>query len=395
VRLLFYAGRTGEAEALLHRVLQLPSVAADQVWPALADALLALCAASRGEIARARASARAVATAFPDPSGYLEASARAVAAHGLAVLGDLAGASEAIRAAGGPGLRRLMIIDRALGLEILVREALHRGDRRDASESVGALLELEAHPAVGEIALRIFALLDLAEGAAESARRRSEAAQARARLAGVQRHAAESELLHCRALIALGKRAEAVEGLQRAASSASSRGDAAGHRDAARGLRELGRRVAPQRGSGWTGLGRREREVALLAAQGFSNQAIGDALFLSPRSVAGLVRRVLTAFDVTRRAALAGRMHPHVRGAEHRIAPSFSPRQREVIARIAEGATNAEIAAALGISPRTVERHVAAALTASGAGSRTELVHLALAREAPSGATAAAPASIG
>ncbi|MBN9613097.1 MAG: helix-turn-helix domain-containing protein, partial [Actinobacteria bacterium] len=381
VRLLFYAGRTGEAEALLHRVRRLPSVVQDPVWSALADALLTLCAAARGETARARSSARAVAAAFPRPDGYLDSSARAVSAHGLAVLGDLTAAAGEIRTAGGPGLSRLMIIDRALGFEILVREALQRHDRTVAAEAARDLLEVESHPAAGEIALRVFALLDLADGAAESARRRSEAALARARIAGVMRHAAEGELLHCRALIGLGQRTEAVDGLQRAASSAAARGDTAEQRDAARELRQLGRRVIPTRGSGWAGLGRREREVAVLAAQGFSNRAIGDALFLSPRSVSGLVRRVLAAFDVTRRAALATRIHPHLDGSRAASAPEFSPRQREVIALIARGATNAEIAEALGISPRTVERHVAAALAASGASSRTQLVHLALSQD--------------
>ncbi|MFT4231406.1 MAG: helix-turn-helix transcriptional regulator, partial [Leucobacter sp.] len=155
-------------------------------------------------------------------------------------------------------------------------------------------------------------------------------------------------------------------------------GDLAERRIAARQLRELGRRVVPGRGSGWEGLSPREREVALLAAQGFGDRAIGDALFLSPRTVQGIVGRVMTAFDVRRRGALAPLLHARLAdaadAAESSAAP-LTPRQREVAVLVAEGCTNAQIASRLGISPRTVERHLSDAFTTWGLSSRTALAH--------------------
>lgn len=60
-------------------------------------------------------------------------------------------------------------------------------------------------------------------------------------------------------------------------------------------------------------------------------------------------------------------------------APVFSltPREQEVLERVAAGRTNAQIAEALGISPRTVGVHVSAVLRKLGAERRTEAADLA------------------
>lgn len=131
--MLFYMGRTAEAEALLRRLLELPEVQQDRLWPRLADAMIALCAAARGETSRVRTAARKVAAAFPRPRTYLEGSARALAGHGLALIGDLHEAAREMRAGGGPRLRRLIVVDRALAIEVLVREARANGARRPGS----------------------------------------------------------------------------------------------------------------------------------------------------------------------------------------------------------------------------------------------------------------------
>lgn len=54
----------------------------------------------------------------------------------------------------------------------------------------------------------------------------------------------------------------------------------------------------------------------------------------------------------------------------------LSPRERDVVARMAEGMTNKEIGRALGISPRTVEIHRTNALTKLGARHSAEAVRL-------------------
>jgi DNA-binding CsgD family transcriptional regulator len=52
----------------------------------------------------------------------------------------------------------------------------------------------------------------------------------------------------------------------------------------------------------------------------------------------------------------------------------LTPRQRDVLARVARGQTDKEIARDLNLSPRTVEMHVAGAMKALGAKTRAEAV---------------------
>ena len=56
---------------------------------------------------------------------------------------------------------------------------------------------------------------------------------------------------------------------------------------------------------------------------------------------------------------------------------ALTPREKDVLALLADGYRNREIAERLGISEHTVKFHVGAILTKLGAGSRTEAVTLA------------------
>jgi DNA-binding NarL/FixJ family response regulator len=58
-------------------------------------------------------------------------------------------------------------------------------------------------------------------------------------------------------------------------------------------------------------------------------------------------------------------------------ATRLSPREREVLALVAEGRTNKAIAEALYVSPNTVKTHVASLLNKLQAGSRTQLAAIA------------------
>lgn len=57
---------------------------------------------------------------------------------------------------------------------------------------------------------------------------------------------------------------------------------------------------------------------------------------------------------------------------------SLTPRELEVLRRVVIGETNKEIAATLGISPRTVEVHRAAAMRKLGARNTADMIRLAL-----------------
>lgn len=53
---------------------------------------------------------------------------------------------------------------------------------------------------------------------------------------------------------------------------------------------------------------------------------------------------------------------------------ALTPREIEILERIADGATNADAAAALGISPRTVQTHVANAFQKLGVRTRAAAI---------------------
>lgn len=384
LRVLLYSGRTAEAERLLALVLADAEQRGETLWAGLGLSMRALVAASTGRAADARRWGARAGAAFPRPRGYLQASARAIVGAALAIIGDLAEAEREVLAGGGPGLRRLQLVDRALGIEVLVSAALARDDLAAATRRARRLMPLTAHLASGQIAERVFAMIDLARGEAEPALRHADAALARAALSGARRETARSELVLARALVASGRTGEAAEQLQRLAATAAARGDQADQRAAARQLRALGRRVLPAKGSGWAGLTEREREIALIAARGYDNEAIGAALFLSPRTVQGAITRIMAAFDVTRRSALPARATADVGapqglpvlGASMRPA-LLTPRQAEVARCVAAGRSNTEIARELGISAKTVERHLADIFLAWEVRSRTAVAYLA------------------
>ncbi|MGH8824219.1 MAG: ATP-binding protein [Jiangellaceae bacterium] len=87
-------------------------------------------------------------------------------------------------------------------------------------------------------------------------------------------------------------------------------------------------------------------------------------------AAAKLVRQRLRGLGVTR--------FPRSRGAVATAHPSgLTDRQLEVLALLAEGLTNAEIADRLVVSTRTVDHHVSAILTRLGAATRREAVRMA------------------
>ena len=75
------------------------------------------------------------------------------------------------------------------------------------------------------------------------------------------------------------------------------------------------------------------------------------------------------------------RLYSHLNGSADVVA--FTDREREVLRLLERGSTDREIAAALTISVKTVEKHVGSILRKLGAQNRTQAV--ALARERVAG----------
>jgi DNA-binding NarL/FixJ family response regulator len=85
-------------------------------------------------------------------------------------------------------------------------------------------------------------------------------------------------------------------------------------------------------------------------------------------------RRLLERWGGWRRAALATLERRLGRGDEMVTGPpELTPREREVVALLADGLTNAEVAERLYISPRTAGVHVSNILAKLGMSSRTEV----------------------
>ncbi|MFE2109750.1 response regulator [Kitasatospora sp. NPDC059463] len=111
--------------------------------------------------------------------------------------------------------------------------------------------------------------------------------------------------------------------------------------------------------SGFLGKGARP-EVLIEAIR---TVARGDAL-LSPSATRGLITRFLTLHD-----------SEPVRPSP--LVSTLTERERQVVALVAEGMSNAEIAGQLMLSPLTVKTHANHAMTKLGARDRAQLVVLA------------------
>ncbi|MCL6597076.1 MAG: response regulator transcription factor, partial [Firmicutes bacterium] len=88
---------------------------------------------------------------------------------------------------------------------------------------------------------------------------------------------------------------------------------------------------------------------------------------VSPEDLLGAIRQVAAG-----RTVLDPEVHPFARGKGS--APALTGRERDVLEQILAGRANKEIAAALGISERTVKGHVSALLAKLGCQDRTQIV---------------------
>ncbi len=344
----------------------------------LSESFRGLALAHLGERGVARDVTTRLAEALPDPRGLLDTGCWIVCAFALNVIGDRARAAECVlTAGGGPDLAGIQLVDRALGYDILVGSALEGGDLDAAAEWGARSLGIAAHPAASAVTEQILARLDQAGGDTESAAHRARVAAARSRLTGRYLDAARADLIEARALAAGGQPGGAVERLTNLAHEASRAGVVSLGRSAKRELRALGRRLGPLPGSGWDALGERERQIALLAAEGFSNRVIGSSLFLSERTVQTYMSRVLVALGATSRTAL-----PQLIGATdapiEATLPPLTARQWDVARLVGDGLSNREIAARLGISVKTAENHLSEIFGRWGVDSRTAVARAML-----------------
>jgi DNA-binding CsgD family transcriptional regulator len=304
-------GRLDTAEAVCEEVLesaQLSSNVQVAFWAAIFSSWIAL---ARGDVDAALAHGEQgwelLGTRSFSQAGFTLADARLAA-------GDPRGAAEALEAFGWvrPGLWTL---DRVRAAEVAVRVLLAIGRveeaatwaRRAPAEGGGRRTGV-----FGAILAHADAAVLLAQGAPE--------ASARVALTGAAAGdgpapvwGARCRTLAGEALLANGRRDDARREL-RAAAGQLERCGAWGYRDAAlRVLRRLGDRPRPPAavaaGDGpLAALTPREREVAVLVADGQTNAQIAARLHLSESTVGKHVSRVLGKLGTVSRAGIAGRL---------------------------------------------------------------------------------------
>lgn len=359
VRLAVFRGRIDEATDLVDamrraaRGSRLEAVAGAVDCLVLGNADSADAMALRGQID----------AAIPtEPRDWVDRGALLLLAFGAIAVGDVAGAAASVfRAGGDGGLTNCTLIDRALGLELLLVAALDADDIDAASVWAGRLAEIADHPITAPTVDRALARLALTQGAGDEAVRRLErsvaACQEQERLVEV----AEGEIVLARARIATHDVAGATRGLRTLVAAADSHGHAAVRRSASIALGTARRRLPPVAGGGWAVLTEREREVAHRILAGERTEQIAAALFLSPHTVRVHTSRVLCAFGAASRVGLLTTAGPLSSAADLTtpLPADLSPRQGEVTRLVATGLSNGAIAAELGISVKAVEKHVA------------------------------------
>ncbi|MDP9313256.1 MAG: response regulator transcription factor [Chloroflexota bacterium] len=87
--------------------------------------------------------------------------------------------------------------------------------------------------------------------------------------------------------------------------------------------------------------------------------------------------RIVANGGSTLQPVVAAKLMERMTSPQHVPTEALTEREQEVLALLAQGLPNKEIAGQLVISERTVKFHVSAILAKLGAGNRTEAVHLA------------------
>lgn len=263
-----------------------------------------------GDLAAAMASGEeSVALAASMQPSVLTRAAHAHFAAACLATGDVDRCLEQMAAAGAPDFPLIEPGRRCLWYEVLTLAELRRGRDEAAAEwAARGQAVRDAAPAVAALCVdRARAAVLLAQGDAVGAARAARAAIDACHELPLQM--GRSRILAGRALAAGGDLEAAIDELKRAERELAEIGAWHHRGQAARELRKLGRRVTrPTRPSGAAigveVLSAREREIAELAAAGYTNGRIAAQLFVSTRTVERHMTHVLYKLGVTSRAQI-------------------------------------------------------------------------------------------
>jgi DNA-binding NarL/FixJ family response regulator len=376
-RALVFQGKVEAASASAARAVALAEVTGEIPARVLSLSTAAYIAAQFEDRVQTERLTALVLALEPTPVTYLTVGSHVLCAYALAAVGASTRAAAMILAGGGgPSLPRLQTVDRAYAYELLVTDAIERNDLTAARGWGRRSVPLQIHDMAAAAVERTLSRIDVATGRFESGAERAAVAAARNLVAGGRLDAARSRVLQATAIAATGARRAAVASFREAAEEADILGAVAVRNWSARELRRLGRRLLPAAGSGWPALSEREQQVTLLAAEGYSNRMIGQALFLSERTVQSHLSRALVALGASSRAAIPASLGRGRQQAD--VYDELTERQQQVASLIADGCSNRTISAQLGISDKTVEKHVQAIFARWQVSSRTGIANRVL-----------------
>jgi len=313
---LMYLGRLDEAEEVLSAATE-AGFLAPHLYLATAMGFSSVLATHRGNLAVAvQAGEEAVRLASSADSGLIPMISALCLAIPLIELGDARRARALILAPSGGGDLQTQRWGHTAAYEVLTRAELALG-RIDAAQQWAGKAEEETRGGLfgceTAVARRATAAVALARGDAAQAARVALDGASRAEGAGAPVEAGRCRILAARALVQAGRRADATTELEHAAEQLGRAGAHGYHAQAEQALARLGGRA-----------GRRTRGAA----------APDDGL------------------------------------------RSLTERQREVAELVRRGHTNRDIATALFLSEKTVERHLARIFDKLGVSRRTELALL-------------------
>jgi DNA-binding CsgD family transcriptional regulator len=365
-----FHGRRDEARAIAAGLFRSAAIVPPRALVVL-QAIGSYGAAVAGDRERFFALADAVIARTRRDENYLSVGSSLYVAWGFRAVGQLQRAAALLVSAAGADLSRCKVWDRAFATEVLVEAALSRGDTYRAGVLLRHSGALARHRVATSSLTRARGALALSQGQAADAEALAAASVRIDEAAGAATEVLRGELVRAEAL-AQAEPAAALELLLRLARQADAVGYERHRLLAARRWRELAPRVDGARGD-LAVMTEKQREVAVLLAEGNTNAAIAQVLYLSPRTVQSHVEDILRITGAPTRGRAAAVLGPR-RGLD---LGALSPRQRQIAALAAAGSRNAEIAASVGLSVKTVEHHLAEALHRLGLPSRAGLATVA------------------
>jgi DNA-binding NarL/FixJ family response regulator len=376
-RSLAFRGELAALATKCTEIVEDPHVVKHPQSRMLAEALLCYCAGQRSDRKEVERLSASVLAEARGRANYISVGSSLLVTWAFAAIGQVQRAAALlVGASGGEDLPRIKTWDRAAGYELLATAALRRGDLAGAKVWAERATPLGVIPVASAAVERTLSRVAAAMGDPVDAATRAYASASLDAVSGARLERLRDRILYATALAAAGDHELAVQTLAEIASEADLLGATAVRKLASQVRRQLSEQL-PSGDGGFASLSDREREIAILVAEGHTNRSIGSTLFLSERTVQTHLSRILKVMGLPSRTAIPAALGL---GTHARETPVLTSRQEQIAELVARGFPNATIASELGISVKTVENHLAGIFLRWQVSSRTAVANLYVAR---------------